>query len=200
MPQGIIQKGKQTLKLKNPDLFREANYIDGEWLSASDDGSKVEVFNKATGQLLGTVPNCGAAETQRAIQAATRAFGDFTVGSKSWAATTGKHRGELLTALFRELQANTDDLAALMVAENGKSLAEAKGEMAYSNGFVDWFAGEAQRTYGHAPLATLPGMVNVVIKQPIGVAGLITPWNFPQAMITRKMVRASIRDNVAAAD
>ncbi|PWN52040.1 putative UGA2-succinate semialdehyde dehydrogenase [Violaceomyces palustris] len=122
----------------------------------------------------------GKQETVKAINAASAAF-------KSWSKTSAKHRHDLLLKLYRELVANVDDLAYIIVAENGKSLAEAKGEVNYSNSFIEWFAEEAQRTYGHTVPASLPGARNVIVKQPIGVAGLITPWNFPAAMITRKV-------------
>ncbi|KDN37420.1 putative UGA2-succinate semialdehyde dehydrogenase [Tilletiaria anomala UBC 951] len=191
MPKGILKQGqKEDLKLKNPALLVNAAYIDGEWHKrAPSDSSTFDVFNKATGELIGAVPNCGADETARAIRGASAAFGAFEKPG-SWAATTGKQRADLLTALLRELTANAEDLARIIVAENGKSLSEARGEVVYSNSFVEWFAGEALRTYGHTAPAPMPGVVNVVLKQPIGVAGLITPWNFPAAMITRKLAPA----------
>lgn len=127
-----------------------------------------------------SLPCPNPAAHQAAIEAAHAAF-------PSWKNKTSKERADLLYALYAELQANAEDLAKIIVGENGKSLAEAKGEIGYSNSFIQWFAAEAQRTYGHVIPAPLPGVRNVVVKQPIGVAGLITPWNFPAAMITRKV-------------
>lgn len=121
-----------------------------------------------------------ATDTKAAINAANAAF-------KSWSQTTAKARQDLLTKLFNALQDNVDDLAKLITAENGKPFAEAKGEMAYSNSFIEWFAAEATRTYGRSIPAPLPNVRNVTVKQPVGVCALITPWNFPQAMITRKI-------------
>lgn len=120
------------------------------------------------------------ADTKKAIEDAYTAY-------KTWSKTTAKHRQDLLTKLFNILQENAADLATLITAENGKSFTEAKGEVAYSNGFIEWFAAEATRTYGKQIPAAMPNVRNVVEKQPVGVCGLITPWNFPAAMITRKM-------------
>lgn len=160
-------------------MLRQQAYINGAWVDA-DDKASFAVLNKATQSEIGHVPNMKAAETHKAIDAAHTAF-------KSWSQTTAKHRQDLLTKLFGALQENVDDLAKLITAENGKPLAEAKGEMAYSNSFIEWFAAEATRTYGRSIPAPLPNVRNVTIKQPVGVCALITPWNFPQAMITRKM-------------
>ncbi|KAK0533052.1 hypothetical protein OC834_002379 [Tilletia horrida] len=177
MPKGIVKGGKEELKLKNPSLLQTQAFINGKWTS----GSKTfTVYNKATNQEIGAVPDLGADETRAAIDAASAAF-------KEWSKTSAKHRHDLLLALFAELEANTLDLAHIIVAENGKALAEAKGEVTYSNSFISWFAEEALRTYGHTAPASLPGVRNVIIKEPVGVAGIITPWNFPAAMITRKL-------------
>lgn len=180
MPKNIITGGKDDLKLADPSLLHHAAYIDGQWVDAAKDGKTLEVLNKATHAVIGTVPDMGAAETKDAINAAQAAF-------PAWKAKTGKERSDLLFKLYDALTANTEDLAKIIVAENGKSLAEAKGEVGYSNSFIQWFAGEAQRIYGHTAPSPLPGVRNVILKQPIGVAGLITPWNFPAAMITRKV-------------
>ncbi|CAO1629689.1 unnamed protein product [Sympodiomycopsis kandeliae] len=180
MPKNIIKGGKDDLKLSDPSLLHSEAYINGQWVKAAKDGKTIEVLNKATQAVIGTVPDMGAAETKDAINAAHAAW-------PAWKAKTGKERADLLFKLYDALQANTEDLAKIIVAENGKALAEAKGEVAYSNSFIQWFAGEAQRIYGHTAPAPLPGVRNVVLKQPVGVAGLITPWNFPAAMITRKV-------------
>ncbi|GAK66990.1 succinate-semialdehyde dehydrogenase [Moesziomyces antarcticus] len=182
MPQGIVKGGKEELKLANQSLWQTKAYINGAWADA-DSKATLKVFNKATGAEIGQVPDMGAKETAAAIDAAEQAF-------KSWSKTTAKHRHDLLMKLFYAHQQNADDLAKIIVAENGKAFAEAKGEIAYSNGFLEWFAEEATRTYGHTVPSPLPGVRNVVQMQPVGVAGLITPWNFPAAMITRKAAPA----------
>lgn len=154
-------------------------FVDGQWATANNLAT-FKVYNKATGREIGTVPNMGQVETRHAINAAERAF-------KTWKNTTGKERQILLTRLYEALVENTEDLAKIIVAENGKPLAEARSELAFSNSFIDWFAAEAVRTYGlHIP-SPLSHLRNVVIRQPIGVCGLITPWNFPAAMVTRKL-------------
>lgn len=170
------------MQLKDQKLFRQEAYINGSWTKAAD-GSTFPVFNKATQAELGTVPNMSTADTKKAVDHAYAAF-------KTWSKTTAKSRQDLLTKLFNALQENAEDLAKLITAENGKSFTEAKGEVAYSNGFIEWFAAEATRTYGMQIPAPLPSVRNVTMKQPIGVCALITPWNFPAAMITRKMAPA----------
>lgn len=180
MPKNIITGGKDDLKLSDPSLLREAAYINGQFVTKAKSGKTLEVLNKATQALIGTVPDMGAEETKEAINAAHAAW-------PAWKAKTGQERSNLLFKLNDALNANAEDLAKIIVAENGKSLAEAKGEIAYSNSFIQWFAGEAQRIYGHTAPSPLPGVRNVVTKEPVGVAGLITPWNFPAAMITRKV-------------
>jgi len=182
MPQGIVKGGKEDLKLNNQSLWQTKAYVNGEWVGANNN-STLKVFNKATGAEIGQVPDMGAKETTAAINAAEQAF-------KSWSKTTAKHRHDLLMKLYYAHQENAEDLAKIIVAENGKALPEAKGEIAYSNGFLEWFAEEAVRTYGHTVPSPLPGIRNVVQMQPVGVAGLITPWNFPAAMITRKAAPA----------
>src|ERR1700688_3157702 len=164
--------------LQDPDLFRRQAYIGGRWCDA-DNGATLEVNNPATGEILGTVPMMGAAETRRAIDAAKSA-------GVEWRRKPAKERSALLRKWHDLMVANIEDLGKLMTAEQGKPLAEAKGEVAYAASFIEWFAEEAKRVYGD----TIPSPWNdrrlVVIKQPIGVCCAITPWNFPAAIITRK--------------
>ncbi|UZJ51557.1 hypothetical protein CBS101457_000877 [Exobasidium rhododendri] len=179
MPKDILKGGKEDLKLNDQSLFRQDAYINGSWTKAAD-GTTFKVLNKATHAELGSVPNMGKADTKQAIDHAYAAF-------QTWRKTTAKSRQDLMTKLFIALQENAEDLAKIVTAENGKSFTEAKGEVAYSNSFIEWFAAEATRTYGKHIPAALPTIRNVTMKQPIGVCALITPWNFPAAMITRKM-------------
>jgi len=170
--------GIAALNLKDPALFRQQCYIDGKWADA-DSGKTLPVSNPATGEILGTVPNMGAAETRRAIEAANAAL-------PAWRAKTAKERSVILRKWFDLMMANQEDLAKILTAEQGKPLAEARGEIAYGASFIEWFAEEAKRIYGD----TIPGHQAdkriVVLKEPIGVCAAITPWNFPNAMITRK--------------
>ena len=166
------------LPLKDPTLFRQANYIDGKWIEA-DNGATLTVRNPATGEPIGTVPALGAAETRRAIEAANRA-------QPAWRAMLAKDRAAILRRLFDLMLANTDDLAVIMTAEQGKPLAESKGEIAYAASFIEWFAEEGKRVYGDTIPQNAKGRRIVVTKEPIGVFAAITPWNFPAAMITRK--------------
>jgi succinate-semialdehyde dehydrogenase/glutarate-semialdehyde dehydrogenase len=166
------------LPLKDPELFRQANYIDGAWVQA-DSGKVLEVRNPANGELVGTVPAMGQAETRRAIEAANAA-------QPAWRAMLAKDRSAILRRLFDLMIANTDDLAAIMTAEQGKPLAESKGEIAYAASFIEWFAEEAKRVYGQTIPQNMKGRRIIVTKEPIGVFAAITPWNFPAAMITRK--------------
>jgi len=167
-----------TLALKDPKLLRQQCYVDGAWVDA-DAGGKVEVTNPATGEVLGTVPNLGVAETRRAIEAAAAAF-------PAWAAKTAKERAAILRRWHDLMLANAEDLAVLMTAEQGKPLAEAKGEVAYAAAFIEWFAEEGKRVYGDVIPGHQPDKRLIVLRQPIGVVAAITPWNFPAAMITRK--------------
>jgi succinate-semialdehyde dehydrogenase/glutarate-semialdehyde dehydrogenase len=167
-----------SLPLKDPSLFRQANYIDGKWVQA-DSGRTIAVKNPATGELVGEVPALGAAETRRAIEAANRAL-------PAWRAMLAKDRSAILRRLFELMLANTDDLGAIMTAEQGKPLPEAKGEIAYAASFIEWFAEEGKRIYGDTIPQTGKGRRILVLKEPIGVFAAITPWNFPSAMITRK--------------
>lgn len=166
------------LPLKDPDLFRQANYIDGQWVQA-DSGKTLAVRNPATGEVIGHVPAMSAAETRRAIEAANAAW-------PAWRAMLAKERGAILRRLNDLMLANADDLAAIMTAEQGKPLTEAKGEVVYSASFIEWFAEEAKRVYGETIPQNAKGRRILVTKEPIGVFAAITPWNFPSAMITRK--------------
>ena len=163
-------------------LLRQQCYVDGAWVDA-DDGAVSEVTNPASGSVIGSVPKMGAEETRRAIAAANRAW-------PGWRARTGKERAAILRRWFELIMANQEALARLMTAEQGKPLAEARGEVSYGASFVEWFAEEAKRVYGD----TIPQHQHdkriVVIKEPVGVVASITPWNFPIAMITRKCAPA----------
>ncbi|HUL18597.1 MAG TPA: NADP-dependent succinate-semialdehyde dehydrogenase [Steroidobacteraceae bacterium] len=166
------------MKLRDPELLRTRAFIGGEWLNAGD-GATHAVTNPATREVLGTVPAMGAAETRRAIEAAQAAF-------PAWAARTAKERAAILRRWYELLMANQDDLATLMTAEQGKPLAEAKGEIAYAASFIEWFAEEGKRLYGDLIPGHQPDKRILVLRQPVGVVAAITPWNFPLAMITRK--------------
>jgi succinate-semialdehyde dehydrogenase/glutarate-semialdehyde dehydrogenase len=171
-----------TSMLKDPGLLRSQAFVAGAWVDA-DAGGSFAVTNPARGDVLARVPDMGEAEAARAIEAAHAA-------QKPWAAKTGKERSAVLRRWYDLTVANADDLAAILTAEMGKPLAEAKGEVLYGASFLEWFAEEAKRVYGE----TIPGHQAdkrlVVIKQPIGVAASITPWNFPNAMIARKVAPA----------
>jgi succinate-semialdehyde dehydrogenase / glutarate-semialdehyde dehydrogenase len=171
-----VQAGLPAFPLKDPKLFREQCYIDGEWIGGA---KSIQVVNPATGQALGSVPNLGANETRRAIEAAERAW-------PAWRAKTAKERAAILRKWFDLMMANQEDLAQILTAEQGKPLAEARGEIAYGASFIEWFAEEAKRAYGDVIPTHQADKRVLVIKQPIGVSALITPWNFPTAMITRK--------------
>ncbi|RGP36756.1 NAD-dependent succinate-semialdehyde dehydrogenase [Pseudotabrizicola alkalilacus] len=164
--------------LKDPTLLATRAYVAGDWIDA-DDGDTFAVVNPARGDEIARVPNLGRAETARAIDAANAAM-------KDWAARTGKERAQVMRKWFDLMMANQDDLGTILTAEMGKPLAEAKGEIAYGASFIEWFGEEAKRVYGE----TVPGHQRdkriTVLKQPIGVVGSITPWNFPNAMIARK--------------
>lgn len=167
------------LTLNNPALLLSQCYIDGQWRDA-DSGAVIEVTNPASNALVGSVPKMGSTETQAAIAAADKAL-------PAWRAKTAKERSALLRKWNDLLLANADDLALIMTSEQGKSLTEAKGEVAYAASFLEWFAEEAKRIYGDV----IPTIGNdrrlLVMKEPVGVCAAITPWNFPAAMITRKV-------------
>jgi len=174
----MLQKVKPSFQLKDMSLFRQQCYIDGAWVDA-DDKSTMAVHNPADGAQLGTVPKMGAAETRRAIEAANAAW-------PAWRAKTAKERSAILRKWYDLMMANQEDLAILMTVEQGKPLVESRGEVAYGASFIEWFAEEAKRVYGDTIPAQSPDRRIVVIKQPIGVCAAVTPWNFPNAMITRK--------------
>ncbi len=165
-------------KLKDQTLFRQHCYINGQWLSA-DDGGTIAVNNPATGEIIGTVPRMGAAETRAAIEAANAAF-------PAWRARTAAERSTILRRWFELMMENQEDLAILMTAEQGKPLAESRGEIAYAASFIEWFAEEGKRVYGDIIPPHEKDKRIVVIKEPIGVCAAVTPWNFPSAMVTRK--------------
>ena len=165
-------------QLKDPKLFRQQCYIDGKWVDA-DDKATITVKNPATGEALGTIPKLGANETRRAIEAAEKAW-------PAWRSKTAKERANILRKWYDLMMANQDDLAVILTMEQGKPLAEAKGEIVYGASFIEWFAEEGKRIYGDVIPQHQPDKRIVVIKQPIGVVAAIPPWNFPNAMITRK--------------
>jgi succinate-semialdehyde dehydrogenase / glutarate-semialdehyde dehydrogenase len=167
------------MHLKDPSLLKSQCFIDGQWVAA-DSGAVREVRNPATGELLATVPDAGAAETRRAIEAARRAFGP-------WRAKTADERARILRRWYELMMANQDDLARLMTGEQGKPLAESRGEIGYAASFVEWFAEEARRVDGDVIPSPWPDKRIVVVREPVGVCAAITPWNFPAAMITRKV-------------
>ncbi|SLN34924.1 NAD-dependent succinate-semialdehyde dehydrogenase [Pseudooctadecabacter jejudonensis] len=170
-----------TLSLKNPALLREAALVGSRWIDA--DGAGIAVTNPATGDVIGHVPDLGADETQEAISAAE-------VAQKDWAKKTAKQRADVLRCWFDLMMANQEDLAQILTAEQGKPLAEARGEIGYGASFLEWFAEEARRAYGDVTPTNTPDKRIVCIKQPVGVTAAITPWNFPNAMITRKAAPA----------
>ena len=163
-------------------LLRDRAYVDGRWIEA-DDGQVADVFDPASGQAIGTVPDMGAAETRRAIEAASAAM-------PAWAALTAKERATILRRWYELMLEHSEPLAQLLTREQGKSITEARGEIAYSASFLEWFGEEGRRIYGDI----IPGHATdrriIVLKQPIGVVAAITPWNFPSAMITRKVAPA----------
>lgn len=170
------------MNLKTMPLFHEKAYVAGQWCDA-DDAQVTTIYNPATQQIVGTVPNMGKAEAQRAIDAAEAAW-------SAWKNKTAKDRSNILKQWFALMVQHADELAYILTSEQGKPLAEAKGEILYAASFIEWFAEEAKRIYGD----TIPSPYNdariVVTKQPIGVVAAITPWNFPAAMITRKVAPA----------
>ena len=170
------------MKLNDPQLLRTQACIDGVWCGA-DRGATFAVTNPAGGERLAAVPDMGAAETRRAIEAANAAW-------PAWREKTARERAAVLRKWFELMLAHADDLALLMTSEQGKALAEAKGEVLYAASFIEWFAEEAKRVYGDTIPATQADKRLIVVRQPIGVSAAITPWNFPAAMITRKVAPA----------
>jgi len=170
------------VRLKDQSLFRQQCYVNGDWCNA-DSKATINVTNPADAGVIGTIPKMGQAETRRAIEAAQAALSE-------WRSKLPKERAIILRKWFDLMMANQDDLALIMTTEQGKPLAEAKGEIAYAASFIEWFAEEAKRIYGDVIPQHQADKRLVVIKQPVGVCGLITPWNFPAAMITRKAAPA----------
>ncbi len=167
-----------TLELNDPSLLRSLCYIDGEWVGA-DSRRTFAVTNPASGAVIAQVPQCGTDETRRAIEAAKRAL-------PAWSAKSAKERGKILRRFADLMTANAEDLGKIMTAEQGKPLAEAKGEVGYAASFYEWFAEEGRRIYGDIIPSPAPDKRLLAMRQPVGVVGAITPWNFPAAMITRK--------------
>ncbi|MEI2385490.1 NAD-dependent succinate-semialdehyde dehydrogenase [Breoghania sp. JC706] len=164
------------MQLKDPDLFRQSALIDGAWIARAD----MDVINPASGAVMGTMPDITAAETEGAIAAAAEAM-------TAWKARTHAERADLLMRWYQLMLDNADDLAQILTAEQGKPLAEAKGEILYGASFVRWFAEEARRINGHIIPSPVAGKKIFAMKEPVGVCAIITPWNFPNAMITRKV-------------
>ena len=173
-----------STRLKDSTLLRTHCFVDGKWVGA--EAPQIDVVDPASGQTIATVPSLGAAETRQAIEAAARA-------QKGWAARPAKERSAILRRWFDLMMENQDDLGAILTAEQGKPLAEAKGEIAYAAAFIEFYAEEAKRVYGSIVPAPTSDRRIVVLKQPIGVCAAITPWNFPAAMITRKAARPAVR-------
>ncbi len=166
------------MQLKDPTLLKDQAFIGGQWIAGAS-GKTFDVLNPATGDVVAAVADCGSDDAVKAVEAADAALG-------AWRDLTGKERAGILRAWFDLIMANQDDLAVLMTAEQGKPLKESKGEIAYGGSFIEWFAEEAKRAYGDVIPTHQAGKRIVVIKQPVGVVGAITPWNFPNAMIARK--------------
>ncbi len=173
---------KTAIGLKRADLLREQALVGADWVDA-EDGAVLEVANPATGAVIGTVPKLSPKQVEEAIAIAARA-------QKAWAGLTAKERAARLRAWYEAIMNHADDLALLMTTEQGKPLAEAKGEVAYAASFVEWFAEEAKRITGETIPAPKPDQRILVLRRPIGVVGAITPWNFPAAMLTRKAAPA----------
>lgn len=170
------------MQLKDSSLFKNAGYIDGAWVGA-DDGDTFDVTNPATGEVIATLPNMGAEETRRAISAAENAFAE-------WRGKVAAERSRVLKKWYQLIMDAQEDLAQILTAEMGKPLAEARGEIAYGASFIEWFAEEGKRLYGDVIPQHQADKRIIVLKQPIGVVAAITPWNFPNAMITRKVAPA----------
>jgi succinate-semialdehyde dehydrogenase/glutarate-semialdehyde dehydrogenase len=170
------------MKLSDAALLKTQAYVNGQWIDA-DSGDKLPVTNPATGETIATVAKCGTAETRRAIEAAEKA-------QVEWRAMSAKDRAAVLRRWFTLMMENQEDLAQILTAEQGKPLAEARGEIAYGASYIEWFAEEAKRIYGDTIPQPSDDKRIVVIKQPVGVVACITPWNFPNAMLTRKIAPA----------
>ena len=166
------------VRLRDPALFRQQCYVGGEWVDA-DSGATFDVIDPANGQTIGTVPSFGATETRRAVEAANAAY-------PGWRALTAKERAGVLRRWYELMLEHQEDLAIIMTAEQGKPMAESRGEILFGSSFIEWFAEEAKRAYGDVIPTHLADRRIVVTKEPVGVVASITPWNFPNAMITRK--------------
>jgi succinate-semialdehyde dehydrogenase/glutarate-semialdehyde dehydrogenase len=169
-------------KLKNKDLFRQKCFIDGHWVAA-DSKKTIPVTNPFDESELGHVPDCGTTEAHRAIAAASKAWPE-------WRSLTPKERGDIMWRWAELIKEHKEDLSRLLTLEQGKPLVEARGEVDYGNSFVEWFAEEGRRVYGDVIASNKANQHLIVIKQPVGVVAAITPWNFPVAMITRKIAPA----------
>ncbi|KUL82236.1 hypothetical protein ZTR_09289 [Talaromyces verruculosus] len=165
--------------LKDKSLFIEKSYVNGEWVGA-ESGKTFEVHDPSDGKIIGTCPEFTASDTEKAIQAAAAAFPSFRK-------TLARERARMLRRWYQLMVDNADDLATLITWENGKPFADAKGEVMYAASFFEWFSEEAPRIYGDTIPSTVPGNRIITLREPVGVCGLITPWNFPAAMITRKI-------------
>src|SRR3954469_5734884 len=174
----VMTETAARLGLKDAGLLRGQCYVDGQWIDA-DSGKTIDVTNPSDGSRLGTVPAAGEAETRRAIEAANRAY-------PAWRARTAKERAKILRKWFELMMTHQEDLAIIMTAEQGKPLAESRGEIAYAASFIEWFAEEGKRLYGDIIPGHQADKRLLVLRQPVGVVAAITPWNFPAAMITRK--------------
>ncbi|KAH8382862.1 hypothetical protein KR009_005650 [Drosophila setifemur] len=179
---GVALKGSLNFsRMRNfSALLQNKALVDGAWVDSSN-STTFEVLNPANGEVIGKVPNMTVEDAQKAIDAAKKAF-----ESKEWRSLTAKDRSNLLKKWHKLIEQHSEEIAEIMTAESGKPINEAKGEVAYGNAFVEWFAEEARRVYGEIVPSAVPNREIIVMKQPIGVAALITPWNFPMAMITRK--------------
>ena len=177
-----IDAGGLVFQLKDQGLFKQQCFINGEWVD-SDNGDTFDVINPSDLTIVGTMPNASKTETIRAIEAANNSWSD-------WKKLTGKDRSIIIRRWHQLILDNIDDLALIMTLENGKPIADSRGEIVYASWFTDWFSEEAKRTYGKTIPSTMAGRRIMTIKQPIGVCGIITPWNFPAAMITRKVAPA----------
>jgi len=169
----------QAPKLNDPSLWRQQNYINGQWKDAKS-GKTFEVTDPGTGKVLGTQPESSKEDMQEAIDAAEAAFVKFRK-------TTGRERARILRKWYELVRDNAEDLAKIITYENGKPIADARGEMNYANGFYEWFSEEAPRIRGDTIDTAIPANRIITYRQPVGVCGLITPWNFPAAMVTRKV-------------
>ncbi|KAL4954752.1 Aldehyde/histidinol dehydrogenase [Aspergillus filifer] len=179
LPKRLYATGYNVPPLKDQSLFIQKAFVNGEWVDA-ESGKTFEIHDPATGKLIGTCPEFSASDTEKAIQAANEAFPKFRT-------TLARERARMLRRWYQLMMDNAEDLATLITWENGKPLADAKGEVNYAASFFEWFSEEAPRIYGDTIPASVPGNRVITLKQPVGVCGLITPWNFPAAMITRKI-------------